>query len=261
MTVPEAVLSLIEGSGNSFHAKVARWFESRGWSTVISPYYLDQTQGKAREIDLVAEKSWPVRNSLDHPEGDLVVRLFVECKYIPSEMVFWFTPKNTAAAMELVCSSGVFYESHSYTQDHHYLATSPKVAKLFASNNSKAAENEPIYKALNQVLNGFVAMGWRATPLLPPARRSRNIVGQLNFPVIICNSFSQGFAVDFFKDSPPERLGDNFQLEVRYAYALQDGSAREDYFLVDCVDFSRLAEFEAAIDRGASAGAALAASS
>ena len=61
MTIPAEVTQLIKTSGNNFHAKVARWFRTNGWHIVISPYYMDQTQNKAREIDLIAEKLWPVR--------------------------------------------------------------------------------------------------------------------------------------------------------------------------------------------------------
>ena len=70
MTIPALVRELIDGSGNTFHAKVARWFQSQGWHILIGPYYMDQSQQKAREIDLVAEKTWPIVNSFDQRHGD-----------------------------------------------------------------------------------------------------------------------------------------------------------------------------------------------
>ncbi|HEX20472.1 MAG TPA: hypothetical protein ENG78_06610, partial [Acidiferrobacteraceae bacterium] len=123
---------------------------------------MDQTQAKAREIDLVAEKTWPSFDSFGHPVGNVAVRLFVECKYVPSYAVFWFADKDTKAAKELVCSSGPFRDNNMYTDKHHYLSQSPRVAKLFTSSPGKAAENEPFYKALNQVLNGMVSLRGRA---------------------------------------------------------------------------------------------------
>src|SRR5512143_4062633 len=103
MSGPEAITKLVAASGNNFHAKVARWMQADGWHVTVSPYYMDQTQNKAREIDLVAEKLWPV---MDHwgrqPVGDVAVRLFVECKFIPSYSVFWFTDKDFEAAEKLV---------------------------------------------------------------------------------------------------------------------------------------------------------------
>ena len=44
-----------------------------GWHVVVSPYYMDQTQSKAREIDLVAEKLWPVTDALGHPKDYIAV--------------------------------------------------------------------------------------------------------------------------------------------------------------------------------------------
>ena len=60
MSVPDEITKLIDNSGNNFHAKVARWLSNDGWHITVSPYYMDQSQSKAREIDLIAEKAWPI---------------------------------------------------------------------------------------------------------------------------------------------------------------------------------------------------------
>ena len=84
MSVPDEVLKLISESGNNFHAKVARWMQADGWHVSVSPYYMDQTQNKAREIDLVAEKLWPVMDHWGQPMGDVAVRLFVANLFLPT---------------------------------------------------------------------------------------------------------------------------------------------------------------------------------
>ena len=71
MTVPSEVSELIKNSGNNFHAKVARWLAENDWHVVVSPYYMDQTQNKAREIDLIAEKFWPINDSFSNQTGVL----------------------------------------------------------------------------------------------------------------------------------------------------------------------------------------------
>ncbi|MFN7835128.1 MAG: hypothetical protein ACK5NY_04970 [Burkholderiaceae bacterium] len=71
MTAPSEITDLIKSSGNNFHAKVARWFADNGWHVVISPYYMDQTQSKAREIDLVAEKLWPLTDAPGRPVDNI----------------------------------------------------------------------------------------------------------------------------------------------------------------------------------------------
>ena len=106
MAVPNEVSDLIKNSGNNFHAKVARWLSDNGWHVIVSPYYMDQTQNKARKIDLIAEKLWPVINDFNQKTGDIAVRLYVECKFVPSYSAFWFADKNIKSALKLVCSSG-----------------------------------------------------------------------------------------------------------------------------------------------------------
>ena len=108
MAVSEEVTQLVSGSGNNFHAKVAPWIQSDGWYVSVSPYYLDQTPNKPREIDLVAEKLWPVVDMFNRHTDDVVIRLFIECKFVSSYSVFWFTDKDMKAAEKLVCSQKPF---------------------------------------------------------------------------------------------------------------------------------------------------------
>jgi hypothetical protein len=240
MTIPNEIKDLIERSGNSFHAKVARWLTDNGWHVIVSPYYMDQTQNKAREIDLIAEKAWQFYDPFNNPAGNIAVRLFIECKYVPSSAVFWFADKDIKAAKELVCSSGLFRNDNSYTDKHHYLSECPRVAKLFASSTNKAAENEPFYKALNQALNGMVSLRGQEISI-PAERRPPNAV--LELPVVVCNSFSPLYAANFDNDEEPQSIDDNFQLEVRYAYIDSYQNQRDDYFLLDFVEFDKLDKF------------------
>jgi hypothetical protein len=247
MAAPEEVLKLVYESGNNFHAKVARWLLVDGWHVEVSPYYMDQAQNKAREIDLVAEKLWPVPDLWGKPIGDVAVRLFVECKFIPTYSVFWFADKDLEAAQRLVCSTGGFREDNSYTRRHHYLAASPRVAKLFATNAARATDNDPYYRALNQVLNAMMAMrgGTVAVPAL--RRNGRAPMVLLEFPVIVCSSFRQVFGVDFYSEAEPQKVEENFQLEIQYAYLGSGGAHRDEYLLLDFVEFDQLQAFVAEI--------------
>ena len=258
MAIPAEVTELIQNSGNNFHAKVARWFVANGWHVVVSPYYMDQTQNKAREIDLIVEKFWPIYDRYKTPAGNIAVRLFVECKFVASHSVFWFADKNLDSAMDLVCTNGHFQSKNTYTNKHHYLSHSQRVAKLFASSNSKVAENEPFYKALNQVLNAMVSM--HDQPVSIPSTKSNGTYQKalIEFPVVVCSSFDKVFSVDFNSESAPKPVQDNFQLEVRYAYLDRHERQRDDYFLLDFVAFDKLEAFAAAIDEDAKAAAYLA---
>lgn len=261
MSVPQEVKDLINGSGNNFHAKVARWFQDEGWHITVSPYYMDQTQNKAREIDLIAEKAFPITGRFGDPTANsITLRLFVECKYVPSHSVFWFTDKDLTEAKKLVCSSGVFRENNSYTNKHHYLATSQKVAKLFSSNTQKGQELEPFYKALNQALNAFVSMRTK-TLLLPSAQGGHGKTKVLDFPIVVCSSFDKLWSVDFYNESEAQKISDNFQLEVRYAYTDSRATNHDDYFLLDFVEFDKLSQFVTTITEDAHTAAFMLSSS
>jgi hypothetical protein len=251
MTLPTAVKDLIEGSGNTFHAKVARWFADNGWKITVSPYYLDQGQQKARELDLVAEKVSPVTDSFGRWRGEVVVRLFVECKFVAGHSVFWFTERNRVATERLVCSSGGFTQNNTYTMQHHYLASGNRVAKLFASSNARGQESEPFYKALNQALNGLVVLRNQQPLASTAARGGSRVLAVLNFPVIVCSAFQTVYAADFDGKSETSKVDDNFQLEVQYAYVESSGQPRDEFFILDLVAFDKLPSFAASIQKDA----------
>jgi hypothetical protein len=248
MLLPNEVQELIESSGNNFHAKVAQWFAKEGWSIQISPYYLDQTQQKAREIDLVAEKLFPYKKKWSQHEGHVIVRLYIECKFVPAHAVFWFSGKNKRKAESLVCSFEGFASNNSFTSNHHYLSQSSRVAKLFSSSKEKQQENDLFYKALNQILSAYVSFRHQQSYIEaayePPLYGS---VISLTYPVVVCSSFQGMYAVDFLGQQPTTVQTDNFQMEVSYAYG-DSASPRNEYFLVDFVSYEGLANFMAAIN-------------
>ena len=257
MTIPPQIQELIDSSGNNFHAKVAQWFVADGWDIQISPYYLDQTQQKAREIDLVAEKSWPYDDGFRRHQGYILVRLYIECKFVPSHAVFWFAEKSKREAEALVHSFSGFTPNNIYTLKHHYLAQSSRVAKLFTSSQSKQQEADPFYKALNQILNAYAAFRHQPAAVGSQAQKLHGKIVSLTFPVVVCSSFKNVFAVDFLGQLQTAPQDQNFQLEVRYAYGDSSSSPRNEYFLVDFLSYDNLALFTEAISTDVAAAAHL----
>jgi hypothetical protein len=247
MNTPSQVQELIDGSGNNFHAKVIRWFSDNDWNTIISPYYMDQSQQKARELDIIAEKVWPIEGMHRDRVGEVAVRLFVECKFLPSYSVLWFTDKDRAKIEEMVCASGRYKPNNLYTEKHHYLSYGDRVAKLFASSNARGQESEPFYKALNQSLNGLVSMRRHPTRTFSSGRKDGSFQLVLDFPVVVCSSFSQMYAEDFAGRHQVSLVLDNFQLEVQYAYVEASGGSHDELFLLDIVEYDRLPKFVAAV--------------
>lgn len=240
MSSSEEIEAIVNESGNSFHCRVTNYLKEKGWRTLVSPYYMDGGTNKPREIDLVAEKHW-IFNDRHHGQyGAVIIKLFIECKYIPQPNVFWFSEKDIAAATKWLVSNTPLRENNMFTNKHHYLASGPRVAKLFASKNKPNAENEVIYKALNQSLNAMVYLRGKES-LIPEIEDGRiPTLASIEMPVVLCNSFADFYRVEMENSGTPQRLDENFQLEVNYAYMDLNGKQRSDYFLLDIVDFEKI---------------------
>lgn len=241
MTLPKDIEEIASESGNSFHCKVTNYFKERDWKTLVSPYYMDAATNKPRELDLIAEKHWVYQDKFDRKYGAVIIRLFIECKYIAQPTVFWFGGKDVAAATDWLVRTTPLRKDNMFTERHHYLASSQKVAKLFASKNKPATESEAIYRALNQSLNALVYLRGRES-LVPEIQSGRiPSLATVEMPVILCNSFTDFYGIDMDSPTtPPQPVDETFQLEVNYAYLDPRGTRRAEYFLIDVVEFDRL---------------------
>lgn len=242
MTKEEKAQEIINTSGNNFHYKVIGYFRSTGWTVLVSPYYTDNYSDKPREIDLLAEKDIAVSDCFGHQVGYIKVKLFVECKYIASENVFWFDDKDRDRAVNKVISTTPLGDPKQWhmTNDHHYLKDT-KVAKIFSG--GKSSENDVFYKATSQCLNALVG-NFRQPNII---ERSPGITSCaiLNYPVIVCNSFEKIFKSE---DAKPKAVTGNFQLEVNYAYTDYSGAKKREYFIIDVVCFDEIADLVSEIE-------------
>lgn len=236
----EEVKSIIYESGNSFHSRVIDAFKSKGWHTLVSPYYLDEVSNKPREIDLVIEKAFEFKDDFSSKYGTVNVKLFVECKYIPQKVVFWFDDKDMISTRKWIVSNTPLRENNSFMEQHSYLTKNTKVAKLFSSQTRPNQENEPIYKALNQSLNAMVYLRNKGSIIQSTPKRPSNILETFSYAVIICNNFDNFYRVEMVNQDDPQNIDDNFQLEVNYAYIDSNKNNRNEFFLIDVIDFKKL---------------------
>jgi hypothetical protein len=155
--------------------------------------------------------------------------------------------RDREAAKNLVCKGDPALVRNTLVEKHHYLNSSPKVAKLFASTKGNSTENDLFYKALNQALNAMISMENHPTAVAELKSSGAPVFDVINFPVVVCNSFEKMFSTDFQRDLQPQAIQENFQLEVLYAYIDARQKPQNKYFLLDFVEFSELDEFHTAI--------------
>jgi hypothetical protein len=235
----EQVKEIIANSGNNFHCRVLGRLKEKGWGVLISPYYNDNVSDKPREIDLIAEKAFDIKRLNGDFIGTVNVKLFIECKYIPQKIVFWFYNKDRVKAEHLVLKTTSLKEINIHTKDHHYLRND-SVAKLFADEKKQKTENEIFYKALTQSLNSLVY--YRGSKSVIP-QNTQFIKSTVNYPVIICNDFNNLYRVDIGSSDEPAIINDNFQLEVNYAYLDLSNKHSNEYFLIDIVSYDKIDAF------------------
>ncbi len=226
---------------------MATKFRDKGWATLISPYYVDSATDKAREIDLIAEKVYSAPS--DDAPKKIRVRFYIECKYVKESVVFWFGSADEERTLKWISANASPFKSNQRLtrEHHHYLQARSEVARLFASAGKKGEENDPIFRALNQCLNGYLFHKdkFDTEPLIPRERGEQARV--LQYPVIICSGFSKFFRTDMYGDQKASEIGDNFLLEVNYAYKHEELQKR-GYFLLDVVSDEKLDAFLDAID-------------
>lgn len=243
------VQEIIDKSGNSFHSRVVNLLRGQGWTVLVSPYYSDNFTDKPREIDIIAEKKFDVHD-FHGWEGTVNVQLFIECKYINCETVFWFDAKDKERAVKRITSdTGMDEPARNTAITKHHYYTDVSVAKLFASEKSRGEDNEIISKAINQNLNATVY--YRKHPLkliTVPDGYIQKILKRVSYPLIVVNSFDTFHSTTMGGDGATTQITEPFQLEVNYAYVDKERNSQNEYFLVDVVSLDKLTEFLTSIE-------------
>ncbi len=245
------VQEIIEKSGNSFHSRVIKLLRDEKWTVLVSPYYSDNFTDKPREIDIVAARAFDVHAFMSDWLGTLNIRLFIECKYINSNTVFWFDAKDKEKSIErIMIDTGLDHPYKNISIEQHHYFVGVHVAKLFASEKSRSEDNEIISRAINQNLNAMVYHRNR-TDLVPQDGDKRvNVLRNVSYPIIVVNSFDNFYRTnmeDGSEDAKP--ITEPFQLEVNYAYVDKDRKEHNEYFLIDVVSFDKLPEFLSSLEK------------
>lgn len=234
----DPIKSIVDSSGHNLTFQVAEILRAKGWSVIIGSYFTDPATNKPRELDIKAERIFNLSSSSIAPANDSFrVRLFIECKHIPSSNVFWFDSKDMKEAEALVLNNPVMenwsriYGDAPPSPVHHYLQ-----GKEVVKQNAKAGQADLFYDALNGSLNALVCS------LYHNASENRRIY-TINFPVIVINSLE-----NIFRNNPEDQKGyssvmENVQWEVNYSFPLPDKGQKSQYFLLDIVSLNKLGDF------------------
>ncbi len=233
------VETLVEESGMITHFKTTSKFRKNGWEVLVSPFYHDSISDTVREADLVVEKQFNSDTNPFHSSVQVNVQLFVECKYIKHEIVFWFDAVDKDRAVQSIeretgLEIAIRRSADIEPGKFHYLKGNSAV-KLFSANANK---EDVIYKALNQCLHSQINFRKKGkNPIKKQFSDHQDARGYVvQYPVIVCEGFDKLQKVEFEEDGTfiTKSLKDHFMIETNY---------RDDYFLVDVVDINYLETF------------------
>lgn len=229
----DKILNIIQKSGHDFHLQISTKLEELGWNVTNSPYYNDPDSDRAREIDIIAIKEYPIAGGDGYVQGEqekLVIKLFIECKYIKSPAVFWFKKRDTKKAIELGKDNNILSDKPDFYVDdgakHHYVDSKEVSCQWTQENNDTFAE------AQHQVLKAML--------FFEGHQDSENY--EIRYPMIVINSLEQ---LSKREDAPQNysSIADNFQLEINYSYKNKNKENATKYFLIDIVSLPLLEEF------------------
>ena len=247
---------LVTGSGMLTHLRTVEALRKHGWTVNISSYYYDDVSDSPREIDIVAEKEFNSWERRAESTKQLNVQLFIECKYLVQEIALWFDDMNRWRAINAAEDNTgreivEFRNGGDLASSEFHQLRGKKVAKLFSSNLSK---EDVIYKALSQCLKALVYyQDWANGPLIHSFLTDHGAETKIvRFPVIVFDNFSNLRELTFDVASGNHStvsIFDNFLIETNYVHLDKTKSrAKDQYFLVDCLNIEKLPEYLTALD-------------
>ena len=97
----------------------------------------------------------------------------------------------------------------------------------------------------DRALNASISFKNSYHSILPKNEHiARNIIEkELSYPVIMCNDFNNLYKINVDGNNNPEKIKENFQLEINYAYLDKDKNNQNKDFLIDIVNFEFLNDF------------------
>ena len=246
--------------GNNLTERVVVELRKLGWKALISPYYVDTGRDLPRELDIICEKIIPLPWFFGEEYVYVLLRLIIECKNLTNDIYLWLDGKDKINSEKLIQKTyGIrdTFGSNVYTKELHY-GEENKVIKMFCGETegkqSKDTENEPIFKAVNQVLNSLIFFRDRKDLGLWTEKELAATIkgGIVSFPMVIYKTDSNIFCKNIGDQNWSTYDVDYLQLETRYAFEQKiptGGLLRSEYFLVDLLPEEKITKFVGYIEK------------
>jgi hypothetical protein len=225
-------------SGHDFEYRVADCIRQQDWHVETNSHYVDLITRKSRETDIIAKKGYAVFDAFRNTRADILVRLFIQCKFVQREVELYFAQKNVEAAKKLAKDNQILRSSEDYPL-HDGSTTPPKIHHYIAGEEVVLSWNcnpDLVYEAVNQAVHSFIFFGYHL----------REGPYAVDYPLIIVNSFDTFFRKDA-KTQTRIPFAENFQIAYQYTHpqfpSLDEKSFMNKYYMVDVLSFDHINGF------------------
>ncbi len=232
----DKILKIIEEGGDQLQFDAAEVFKKNGWDCQLSPYYKDISTDKSRELDIIARKEFVILDSFYGRKDKFLVRLFIECKYIKNDNLFYFVSRNIEKAKIQAKDNGVLRNiEYVDLQNNHYFKES-EVAKTWKPSSGR----DDIYDAWVQSVHALIYYQVHQ-------REDTNYI--VDIPVVLLKDFD-----NLYKKEKAEtgfsKIDKDFQIEIDYSYSIPNGRDIQKTFFVDIISFDSIDNFLQVLDSG-----------
>lgn len=216
--------NLILKSGNNLHTEVAQLLKDIDpkWNVEISTYYHDDITDKPREIDIIASKN--IRINFSNKNFDFKIFLFIECKYLISNVAFRMRENSVISSREAIINQGFsvdILEKTNLANSHHYVSRE-KIGKLYDTE-----ENKEIFNALTCTAKSLMFF-----------KEHRNETG-IFYPLVIYDGIPGIYEIEDNElselDSLTPKESSIFHINYSYRSTVNDRLENQSF----CIDFIR----------------------
>jgi len=229
LQMEEKIQKIIDEGGDQIQYDLAKILEENGWNAQISPYYKDIATDKSREIDIIARKEFLVKDDFYNQSERVLVRLFIECKYIKNQVLFYFVKKDKKKATDFFRDNHLLRnEEYLDLQKNHYLKDE-EVAKTWRPVEGR----DDVYDAWTQSVHSMIYY---------QKNLNEKIRYVYDLPVVVLKNLDNIFrkedgTISFSK------ITSNFQLEIDYSYSLPGSLGELKTYYIDMVSFDNFLPF------------------
>lgn len=228
----KSIEQIIIESSNNIALELLKILEENEWNVEFSPYYIDKSSEKDREIDLLAKKNIRCKST---NRSSFEIILCIECKYLNKDKNFIIrTFKNDLERKDFVKGTNGIYVNKEFREKNHHYSLHQNIGKLY---DTKGANKKDFF------IDGIIKPIKKCIFL----QDNYNNLGAFIFPVSVFGGIENFFYTSPNTKEPEESKHSLYKVGFNY-YPKNSTSIKKDFFVVDIVTLNNFKCFLKELD-------------